>query len=129
MSDNDETNVRSMTRAEMNDYAAAHGIADAEGFANKDDLATAIEAGAEAGKPAETAGDGSDASAGGDGEAPASEEPDRTGARYRVLKAITVGSGQTYMPGEEIEVGGEDWPARRAKQLVEQKYIKAIRED
>lgn len=44
------------------------------------------------------------------------------GESYRVLKAITVDTGQTYMPGDEIVIDAS-WPARRAKQLVEQKFL------
>ena len=44
------------------------------------------------------------------------------GESYRVLKAITVDTGQTFMPGDEIVIDAS-WPARRAKQLVEQKFL------
>lgn len=47
------------------------------------------------------------------------------GESYRVLKAITVDTGQTYMPGDEIVIDAS-WPARRAKQLVEQKFLAPI---
>jgi hypothetical protein len=50
------------------------------------------------------------------------QEPAAKGETYRVLKAITVDTGQTYMPGETIEIDAT-WPARRAKQLVEQKFL------
>lgn len=42
--------------------------------------------------------------------------------KYQVIRAITAGSGQTYMPGEVIEPG-DDWPFHRARQLAEQGYL------
>jgi hypothetical protein len=46
--------------------------------------------------------------------------------RFRVLKAFTLGDGRTVMPGEEFAPEGADWPPRRSKQLVEQKYLRPI---
>lgn len=45
--------------------------------------------------------------------------------RFLVLKAITLADGRTVMPGEEF-VPDETFPARRPKQLVEQKYLRPI---
>lgn len=53
---------------------------------------------------------------------PDEQEQAPAGATYRVLKAITVDTGQTYMPGDTIVIDAS-WPARRAKQLVEQKFL------
>lgn len=46
---------------------------------------------------------------------------------FRVLKAFTLDDGMTIMPGEKFSPGDvEKWPARRTKQLVEQKYLRPI---
>lgn len=46
-------------------------------------------------------------------------------ARFRVLKAFTLADGRTVMPGEEF-TPDDSFPARRPKQLVEQKYLRPI---
>ena len=47
---------------------------------------------------------------------------------YRVLKAFTLDDGRTVMPGEKSEPASvEKWPARRSKQLVDQKYLRPIK--
>jgi hypothetical protein len=47
---------------------------------------------------------------------------------YRVLKAFTLDDGRTVMPGEKFVPGDvEKWPARRSKQLVDQKYLRPIK--
>ena len=47
---------------------------------------------------------------------------------YRVLKAFTLDDGQTLMPGEKFSPGEvKQWPARRSKQLVEQKFLRPIK--
>jgi len=151
MSDQEPVNLRGMTRADLNDYATAHGIADAEGYANKDELAAAIESAYEnevppkwdegteaAGDEEASAGDEADAEDGGNGgyfdDATAAaanaagaddEADDEAGATYHVLKAFTLDDGRTVMPGDEFDPATvEKWPARRAKQMVDQKFMK-----
>ena len=56
-----------------------------------------------------------------------SEETEQADA-YRVLKAFTLDDGMTVMPGEKFVPGDvAKWPARRSKQLVEQKYLRPIK--
>lgn len=126
MSDDQQApNLHGMTRDELNDHAGGLGIADAADrsvYPTKDDLIAAIEAkqaeAADAEAPSDEAGDG--------GEESPAPEAGTNAARYRVLKAITDGDGRTWMPGEEIDLSGPEWPARRAKQLEEQKYLRPI---
>lgn len=57
----------------------------------------------------------------------ASEDKDEADS-YHVLKAFTLDDGRTVMPGETFTPGDvEKWPARRSKQLVEQKYLRPIK--
>jgi hypothetical protein len=126
-----------MTRADLNAYAAECGVDDPEGYANKEELAAAVEA--SMGKPAATddgdsadSGDGDgDASSGDDGDDPGDPNADDTEVptadRYRVLKAFTLDDGRTVMPGEVFEPADvTPWPARRTKQLTEQKYLRPM---
>lgn len=47
---------------------------------------------------------------------------------YRVLKGFTLDDGRVVMPGEKFVPGDvEKWPARRSKQLVDQKYLRPIK--
>ncbi len=45
---------------------------------------------------------------------------------YRVLKAITLGNGQTLGPGDTLAIADDDpeWPTRRPAQLVKQGYLR-----
>ncbi len=122
-----EHDVSRMTRAELNDYAGGLGIADAAEMANKDEVMAAIDAAlaeqddlsahnADAEYRADTtdvADDNDDA------------EPEQSGKRYEVLKAVTDEDGRTYMPGEEF-TPGSGFPSRRPKQLVEQKFLRPL---
>lgn len=62
-------------------------------------------------------------------DAPKAEAEDKDEAEhYRVLKAFTIDDGQTLMPGEKFAPGEvENWPARRTKQLVDQKFLRPIK--
>lgn len=114
MAEHDEAvKLHSMTRAELEQHAADLGVEEPGGYPNKDALIDAISERhyalvGEAGVEAEAEAD------------PANSE------RYRVLKAITLADGSTVMPGEEIDLSGPEWPARRAKQLVDQKYLRPL---
>lgn len=59
----------------------------------------------------------------------AAPEPDAEEAdSYRVLKGFTLDDGRVVMPGEKfVPADVEKWPARRSKQLVEQKYLRPIK--
>jgi hypothetical protein len=107
MTDEEAVDLTAKTRAELNDIAGELGLPDAAEFPNKADLITAIEA-----KQAETAPE------------EAEEEPAK-GAQYRVLKAFTLNSGQTVMPGDTV-TPEKDWPERRPGQLVKQGYLNAL---
>lgn len=100
-----------MTRDELNNYAGELGLPDAAEYPNKSDLIAAIEAA--------TAPDNDEADADDDA------EPEPTGQRYEVLKAVTDDAGQTYMPGETF-VPGPGFPSRRPKQLVDQKFLRPL---
>lgn len=111
--------LKGMTRDELNDVAGERGIADAASYPNKAELIAAIEAAPEP----ETAPDADqDAD---DTEPTTGAEPEPSGQRYTVLKAITVEDGKTYMPGEEF-VPGPDFPSRRPKQLVDQHFLRPL---
>lgn len=61
-------------------------------------------------------------------EAKADDKPATKPERFHVVKALTVGSGQTYMPGDTLEIadGDPDWPERRPAQLVKQGYLRHL---
>ena len=107
-----------LTRDELNAKADELGLEGAADFPNKAELIAAMEALAGADPDGES--DDSDP----DDQEPEDAEGDEPaeGTPYRVLKAITVDTGQTFMPGDEIVIDAS-WPARRAKQLVEQKFL------
>lgn len=50
---------------------------------------------------------------------------DPTPERYYVLKAFVLADGQVVMPGSEW-TPTPDFPSRRPKQLVEQKFLRPI---
>jgi len=125
MSEHDDAtpNLRSMTRAELDAFATERGIADPAGFPNKDALIEAIEAAPEAGDEAGDA-DGGEEAEGAEGEKESA--PTKAGDRYRVLKGFTLDDGRTVMPDEEFAPEAGSFPARRVKQMVEQKYLRPI---
>jgi hypothetical protein len=51
-----------------------------------------------------------------------------TADRFRVLKAFTLDDGMTVMPGEVFKPADvAKWPARRTKQMEDQKFLRAIK--
>ena len=130
MSDNGEAapNLRSMTRADLEAYAAECGVEAPESYPNKEALIEAIEGAVPADEGSESeadpdAGDEPD-EAEALGDEPAAE-PAAEPERYRVLKAFTLDDGRTVMPGEEWTPEG-GWPARRLHQMNDQKYLRPI---
>lgn len=120
----DGTDYQKMTRDELNNVAGERGIADAASYPNKAELIAAIEAAPDTAP---------DAAADTDAETPEADaadddaEPEQSGQRYEVLKAVTDDEGRTYMPGEEF-VPGSGFPSRRPQQLVDQKFLRPIEE-
>lgn len=102
-----------LTRDELNTMADELGVADAAALSTKADVIAAIAEIEVATDPDPAVDPDAD---------PESDTDPVEGTSYRVLKAITVDSGQTYMPGDSIVIDAT-WPARRAKQLVEQKFL------
>jgi hypothetical protein len=120
-----EQDVTRMTRAELNDYAGGLGIADAAEMANKDEVMAAIDAAlAEHDDAPDDGADDNNTDAESDADADAAE-PEQSGTRYEVLKAVTDDDGRTYMPGEEF-APGPGFPSRRPKQLVDQKFLRPL---
>jgi hypothetical protein len=118
----DGTDYQRMTRDELNAYAGEVGIVDAAAYPNKADLLAAIDAAlsdADAASAAALASDAEPNDQSGDA------EPEQSGTRYEVLKAVTDDEGRTYMPGEHF-VPGSGFPSRRPKQLVDQKYLRPL---
>lgn len=94
-----------LTRDELNAYAGELGLPDAAEYANKADLIAAIDAATAPDEPTEE---------------PAAEP---TGDTYVAIKGFTLGDGTVVMPGDPVTIDAS-WPDRRAKQLLEQGYIK-----
>ena len=111
-----------MSRDELNNYAGGLGMADAAEYPNKAELIAAIEA---ATTPDDAADDDTDAAPADADAADDDAEPEQTGTRYEVLKAVTDEDGRTYMPGEEF-TPGSGFPSRRPQQLVDQKFLRPL---
>jgi hypothetical protein len=98
-----------LSRDELNTYAGELGMADAAEYPNKAELIAAIDAATTPDAPSWEA-------------AQAEPEPAK-GDTYTAIKGFTVDDGRTIMPGDTVTIDAS-WPARRAKQLLEQGYIK-----
>ena len=109
-----------MSRDELNNYAGEPGMADAAEYPNKAELIAAIEA---ATTPDDVADNNTDATP--DDAADDDAEPEQSGTRYEVLKAVTDEDGRTYMPGD-VFTPGSGFPSRRPQQLVDQKFLRPL---
>lgn len=129
MREQDTDAYHGMTRSELNDRAGELGIADAASLANKDEVIAAIES-AMMGQSTTDEENKVDVFGGTEDDTepePESEPEKAEGDRFRVLKAFTLDDGRTVMPGEEFAPGDiEKWPARRSKQMVDQKYLRPM---
>jgi hypothetical protein len=122
----EQPNIRRMRRDELNAHAAERGVENPADYPNIDALADAVEALDAATAPtAPTAAEEEAEEEGGGEPEPEPDRPAPAGQRYRVLKAVTDEDGRTWMPGEEF-VPDPRFPARRPKQLVDQKYLRPI---